>query len=51
MNAQQLQIEFKNIDIKFLEEIIRKIFLEKYDDITKYEAERIYKIVKDKEEE
>lgn len=51
MNAKQLEIKLKDIDIKFLEDIIHKLFVEDYDNITQNEAKRIYKILCDKKEE
>lgn len=45
MDAKQLEIELKNIDIKFLERIIYKLFTEKFDDLTQPEIRRIYNLV------
>ena len=46
MDAKDLEIKLKNIEINFLEEIIYKLFMEEYNKIKEVEANKILEIIK-----
>lgn len=48
MTANEIENKFKELQIKQLEEIIYKLFLDECDNITKTEANIIFKIMKER---